>query len=74
MRKLIEIADEYVRTSDWKTIAVLKFCLMAIGMLFGLMTPQRHRKSVRDAALCVFVITYIPLMLKLYRTASSMRQ
>ena len=31
MKKLFDAANRYIETSDWKTIAVLKFCLIALG-------------------------------------------
>ena len=69
MKKLFEIADEYIRTSDWKTISVLKFCLLSIGILVGMQIRAEHKPAVRSAALSVFVVTYIPLMAKLFRIA-----
>ena len=35
--KLFEAANHYVETSDWKIIAVLKFCLISLGMMVGMM-------------------------------------
>ena len=31
MKKVFTAADRYIETSNWKTIAVLKFCLLALG-------------------------------------------
>ena len=67
MKKLFEAANHYLETSDWKTIAVLKFCLIALGMMFGMAIDKKSRKPVLLCALGVFVITYIPLMIKFYR-------
>ena len=33
MKKLFEAADRYIQSSDWKVIAVLKFCLVSLGMI-----------------------------------------
>ena len=33
MKKLFEVANRYIETSDWKIIAVLKFCLISLGMI-----------------------------------------
>ena len=35
MKKLFAAANHYVETSDWKIIAVLKFCLISLGMMIG---------------------------------------
>ena len=67
MKKLFDAADRYIETSDWKTIAVLKFCLISLGMMIGLFIAPKHRKPVFLGALGVFTATYIPLMVKFYR-------
>ena len=64
--KLFEAANHYVETSDWKIIAVLKFCLISLGMMVGMMKPE-HKKPVFLSALGVFGVTYVPLMVKFYR-------
>lgn len=67
MNRLFAAADRYVQTSDWRTIAVLKFCLLALGMMLGMAVPrQRHRPFLIGAA-AVFAVTYVPLMAKLVR-------
>ena len=67
MNKIFEAANRYLETSDWKIIAVLKFCLIALGMMIGMKIGPRHKKPVFFAALGVFIATYIPLMIKFYR-------
>ena len=67
MKKLFDAANRYIETSDWKLIAVLKFCLIALGMMLGMLIRPRHKKPVFLVALVVFLLPYIPLMLKFYR-------
>ena len=67
MKKLFAAANRYVETSDWKIIAVLKFCLIALGMMIGMFISPKHRKPVFLGALAVFIATYIPLMVKFFR-------
>lgn len=67
MKKLLKAANRYVATSDWKTIAVLKFCLLSLGILTGTRIADKYRKPVFWGALSVFVVTYVPLMAKLFR-------
>ena len=64
MNTVFKAADRYIAESDWKTIAVLKFCLISLGMLIGMLIKPRHKKAVAAGALCVFAITYVPLMAK----------
>jgi hypothetical protein len=68
VKKLFVIANRYIENSDWKIIAVLKFCLISLGMLLGMLIREDHKKKVRPAAAGIFFLTYVPLMAKFYRT------
>ena len=72
MKKLFDAANRYIETSDWKIIAVLKFCLIALGMLLGMAIRKEHRRPVFFAALAVFLATYIPLMGKFCKIFAEM--
>lgn len=74
MKTLLSIANRYVETSDWKTIAILKFCLFYLGLLAGMQIREEHRKPVTKYALAVFLATYIPLMVKLVRMCIDWRE
>ena len=67
MKKLFDAANRYIETSDWKTIAVLKFCLITLGMMIGMAVDKKDRRPVFFGALGVFTATYIPLMAKFYK-------
>ena len=67
MSKLFEAANRYIETSDWKIIAVLKFCLISLGMMIGMQIRPEHRKPVFIGALSVFIAAYLPLMYKFYK-------
>ncbi len=67
MKHLFKTADRYIRTSDWKLFSVIKFCLLSLGMLAGILVPKKHRTPVLLGSLAVFVGTYIPLMARLVR-------
>lgn len=64
MKKLLACANQYVKESDWKDLALLKFCLCAVGIMIGLSIPKEKKKFPFLAAGSVFVVTYIPLMMK----------
>ena len=74
MKRLFAGADEFLRESDWRDLALVKFCLFSIGLLAGLQVTERRRQSVRIAALAVFLLTYIPLMTKFLRILIGKRQ
>ena len=67
MKKLFKAANRYIETSDWKIIAVLKFCLISLGMMIGMGVKPEHKKKIIPKAACVFILTYIPLMFKFYK-------
>ena len=67
MKKLFDAANRYIETSDWKIIAVLKFCLISLGMLIGMAIKKKDRKPVFFGVLGVFAVTYVPLMVKFYK-------
>ena len=62
--KLFTYADRYLKQSSWKDLALIKFCLCAIGVLIGLAVPRSRRRQFAFGALVVFLTTYLPLMSK----------
>ena len=62
MNRLTEAADRYLRDCTWKDISILKFCLIALGVLLGIAVPARRKKASAWAAALVFAATYVPLM------------
>ena len=67
MKHLFKTADRYIQTSDWKLFAIIKFCLLSLGMLAGILVPKKHRTPVLLGSLAVFLGTYIPLMARLVK-------
>ena len=57
MKRLFDAANRYIETSDWKTIAVLKFCLIALGLMVGMQIKPEHKKPVLLGAAGTFVMT-----------------
>ena len=64
MNKLFEDANQYVKESDWKDLSLIKFCLCAIGVIIGINIPQKYRKTATKVAAGIFVVTYVPLIVK----------
>lgn len=64
MRFLFDSADEYLKNCDWKDLALVKFCLFAMGLMVGGVLPEKAKKPALLTGAAVFVATYIPLMLK----------
>lgn len=66
MKKLFYYAEKYIEKSGWKDLAMLKFCLFAMGVLAGMRIPEKNRKQAGWIAAAVYVATYIPLMAKFF--------
>lgn len=66
--RLFRVANRYVETSDWKTISALKLCCMSIGILGGMCIKDEHKKAVCAGVTGTFLVTYIPLMSKFFKT------
>lgn len=64
IHSLFELADDYLARADWRDIALLKFCLAALGVLIGISLPKEKHKGAALCAGAVFIATYIPLMKK----------
>ncbi|MDD3204383.1 MAG: permease of phosphate ABC transporter [Lachnospiraceae bacterium] len=69
MDKLISMANQYVKESDWKVIAAIKMCLLSLGVMFGMAVPKKNKNIVFTFCLPVFMITYVPLIMKLFKIA-----
>ena len=67
MKKLFDAADRYCAQSNWKDLALVKFCLCAIGVIIGVLLPETVKSQAFWVALVVFGITYIVLMTKFFR-------
>lgn len=70
MKRLIECGKNFLKQMDLCDMALLKFCLLALGLMVGLGIPKTKKKPVLAGALFVFIATYLPLMGKLIGIAS----
>jgi len=64
MKFLFNSADAYLQQSDWRDLALVKFCLFSMGVIAGITLPPKAKKPAIIAAAAMFVATYIPLMVK----------
>lgn len=72
MKFLFDSADAYLRQSDWRDLALVKFCLFSMGVIAGISLPLKAKKPAATVAAAVFVSTYIPLMVKYGKIVMSM--
>lgn len=54
MNQLLDAANRYIKSCDWRDIALLKVCVCALGVLVGLAMPWRKKWPVAWAASLVF--------------------
>ena len=67
MKNLFAIANEYLRQSDWKNLALMKCCLLSLGVLIGVLVPSKaKRPGYHGNGLCVYPDLYLPLAVKLF--------
>lgn len=74
MKKLLEYGNEFARQSTWKDFALVKICLLAMGLMWGMALPKKAKKPAVFVAVAAFAATYVPLILKLLRVVNECRQ
>jgi hypothetical protein len=67
MKKIIAAGNRYLKKMDLTDVALLKICLTALGVLIGLGSSKRHKKSMSLLAGFAFMGAWIPLMAKFFR-------
>lgn len=66
MKKIFDSADQYLRESNWKTLAALKICLLAMGIVIGMLIPEKSKRKVFPICTGIFAGTVVPLMKKYF--------
>ena len=64
MKRLFHYADKYLEKSNWKDLAMVKFCLFSMGIMVGMQLPKEKKKYAWIGAVAIFVLTYVILMAK----------
>lgn len=65
MKKVLDFATVYAKACDWKDLSLLKLCLCALGVMIGMKIPEKGKKPALIAALIIFWMTCVPLMVKM---------
>ncbi len=73
MKGMCECADVFVQKCNVKDFALLKVCLCAVGIMIGLMIPEKKKKWPLMAAGAVFVFSYILIMGKFIKVCMDQR-
>ena len=64
MKRLLNYAEQYLQKCVWKDMAVIKCCVFSLGILAGTYIPKKNKGLARIAALIVFTVTLIPILIK----------
>ena len=67
MQKLLDYGDRFVKESTWKDFALVKLCLCAVGVMWGMAIPKKAQKPAAFIAMLIFITTYVPLILRALR-------
>lgn len=60
-----ELGNEYIREKvGMEDMIVLKFCLIAFGIIVGICLPRKWKRPVLFTSMFVFFVTYLPLVAK----------
>lgn len=70
MKLLFTSADKYLQQCSWKDMALLKFCLISLGIFMGIHLPEKHKKAAGWTAFLIFAASCAPLMAKYFRILS----
>ena len=74
MNRLFELGNRYAEKSTWKDFALTKLCVFSMGIAAGAMLPKKYRNAVIGISALGFAASYLPLMLKVLRTAEEMKE
>ena len=66
MKRLLSYADQYLQKCVWKDMALIKCCVFSVGTLAGTYIPKKNNGLARIAALFVFAVTLIPILIKFF--------
>jgi hypothetical protein len=69
--KLIDMGREYIRSMSIIEMGLLKLCLFSLGVIAGLLLPKKIYIISLISAAIVFVITIIPILIKLYKISNN---
>lgn len=64
MNKMIKCANSFIKKCDWTDIAMLKCCLLSLGMMLGMAVARKKKKMLYVLSFFTFVITCAPLVSK----------
>lgn len=67
MQRLLNYGNKFAKESTWRDFALIKLCLCAVGVMWGMALPKKAHKAAAFIAVTVFITTYVPLMLKVFR-------
>ncbi len=71
MKWLLEADKKYLWASDWKDWALVRFSLLLMGMLLGVLVHKKAKKPVFAGTSIAFIATVIPVIYKYIKVGST---
>ena len=65
MKEIFNFANSYIKKMNVADMAMIKVCLLSLGVLAGICVPKKHKKKTAAIASTAFAFTYAPFMTKL---------
>ena len=65
IKKIADFLYNSSKKMSFTEYSFFKACVFAAGVLFGLVLPQKSKKTAKAVSAFVFLATYIPLMVRL---------
>lgn len=66
MKKIFDSADQYCMESNWRTLAALKICLLAMGIVIGMLIPEKSKSKLFPICTGICGGTVVPLLKKYF--------
>lgn len=63
-----QLARDFGRNMTIATLSLFKLCCISLGVLLGMCVPKNWKQYAIPVFSLLFLVTYIPLMIDLYRT------
>ena len=64
IEQVMDTANTYIKDSDWTDLALIKFCMLAIGVIIGATVCGKKKVPVIVISSIVFVVTLIPILIR----------
>ncbi len=69
MSKWFKLTERFIQRASGLDLMLIKLCMYSAGIMMGAALPKRIKKPVVFGAMGMFVVTYLPLAIKMIKIA-----